>query len=120
MRGRAEGSFAVRFALAIGGLIVWAAHFLAVYMAAAVICARGFADVSLLGIGLVPFAVAVATLLALAANLSLARAASADERRHPGRASSPFLRWLALAAVTYSTFAVVIQAYPAFVLPACR
>src|SRR3546814_6226724 len=69
---------------ALAGRLIWAAHFLLIYGFAALACARGFADVRLLGAGVVPLIVGAATavaILAVAAMLLLALLGPGKENR---------------------------------------
>src|SRR3546814_15575902 len=81
---------------ALAGLLIWAAHFLLIYGFAALACARGFADVRLLGAGVVPLIVGAATavaILAVAAMLLLALLGPGKENA-AARGGPRFLRWL--------------------------
>lgn len=97
---------------------VWLAHFSAVYVLLSLVCASDAAGRTLLGVGIVPFGVALASAVALALIAVIAwgsRAGSRGARRapeaFPARASLP------LCGV--SALAVAWVAYPAFVLPPC-
>ena len=71
-----------------GGLLVWAAYFLVVYVVGAVACERDFTDVRIVGVGLVPFAGAAGLFAALAATAALARSAwrrARTDATHGGR-----------------------------------
>ena len=50
----------------LGGLILWVAAFSAAYSTAAIVCARGLADSSVMGLSILPFSIGLATLVALA------------------------------------------------------
>ncbi|HET7203380.1 MAG TPA: hypothetical protein VFI92_08430 [Steroidobacteraceae bacterium] len=54
------------------GLLVWAAYFLAVYVFAALACERGFADVRIAGVRVVPFAAACGLLVTLTITVAVA------------------------------------------------
>ena len=62
MTAMAEQRFTSKTFLLFSGLLIWAAHFMFVYSANAVACERGLQDVRVLGIGLIPLTVMVATL----------------------------------------------------------
>ena len=68
MSATAETGFAHRLLLASAGLLVWGAHFLFVYVFTALACARAFADLRLIGIGIVPMAILAATAAASVAH----------------------------------------------------
>ena len=95
-----------RTALRVGaGGIVWALHFAAIYGTTAVACARG-------AVGLVPWVIALATLLALGACGVLAR--SGWRRR------DDFESWLSATLATVAVFAIVLQALPVLLVTPCR
>lgn len=110
-----------RLLFAVGGLIAWAAQFTVIYGVAAVACARGYGGVSVAGIGLVPFAILAATVLALAATaLVMGFAARArrrmDERTHP---TDRFLNTTALLVGGLSLVTILWHGLPALIVPAC-
>ena len=76
--------FAPRIFLITGGLLIWAAAFLFNYVFAAIACARGFADVQWLGIGLATLVPTSVNLIAIAGLALVAMRA-----RRAGLASSP-------------------------------
>lgn len=104
------------------GLAIWAAHFGVVYAANALACERGWAEERLLGLPLVPTAVALATLAALG-GLALVFRASVRGMRPPydvaGEEEPRFTRWFAAATCALSALAVVFETVPAFVVPPC-
>ena len=106
-----EPSFARTTFFVTGGLLVWAADFLFIYVFAALACARGFAGHSVLGIGIVPFASAVATVAAFAATAALVAAANRDRRRRLGE-SRAFVVRAALAAGALALIAVALTGLP--------
>jgi hypothetical protein len=97
-----------------GPLLVWAAHFGAVYAAHAYACERGMPA------ALVQLAVVAATVLAIAALCLFARPGLAALRADGGERPGSFARWFAAAASLAAALAVLFQATPAFVIPACR
>ena len=54
-----------------GGLLVWAAYFLAVYVVAALACARGFAGVRVAGLDVVTFVSAAGLVVSVAVTAAL-------------------------------------------------
>lgn len=66
------------------GLLVWAAHFLFVYVFAALACARGFASASLFGFGIVPATIVGSTAIAVLA-VALHAALRLREESHASR-----------------------------------
>ena len=85
------------------GAIVWALHFAAIYGLTALACARGFPSA-------VPWAIGIATALAAAA----AAAIIALALRNPD-----FAGWMAAAVAGLALLAIVWQAFPVLMLPAC-
>jgi hypothetical protein len=105
----------------LAGLIAWAVQFALVYGIAAVACARGLADASVLGLGIVPAAVAGVTLMALAATgLVLAQALAAARRG--SREAPPTDRFLNRSTLLIGGLSLVAIAWtglPALIVPAC-
>jgi hypothetical protein len=87
------GSHDRRFTVATlrlwGGLLVWAAYFLVVYVVAALACERGFADVHIAGVDVVTFVSAGGALVSFALTGALVavtrRGARADSARGGAR-----------------------------------
>lgn len=100
--------------LIFSGPLVWAAHFLAVYVLAALACARRFAHVEWLGRGVTQWGISLLTLAAVAAILGLILF---QHRRRLD--SSRFVQQMTLALGLLSVMAIVWEALPAFVVPAC-
>jgi hypothetical protein len=108
----------------IGGFIVWALHFLFIYGFTGLLCERpGMRDMELLGAGIVPAGIGLATIAALALLLLLALRAGLFTRRIEANAplTDPgFLDYLALGAAGLSAVAIVWEGlFPVFVVPAC-
>lgn len=100
-----------------GGMLIWATDFIALYVIAAVACAKGFASLTLAGM---PFMVFVGTLLTLAAwagTIVLLRLGSKrlDEN---GRldASQRFIYFLVAAIGMLALIAILYNALPAWLL----
>ena len=117
----AARGFSIQILFVMSGLIVWGVHLLAVYTVNALACARGFADMDVLGIGIAPFTIVVLGLVSLVVLAGLAAVAvrergpfSADE----GQEQS-FLRFLTIAIAGLSGVAVVWETIPAFLIPPC-
>lgn len=122
MNAVSERGFAPRLLLASAGLLVWGAHFLFIYVFAALACARAFADVRLLGVGIVSFAILASTVAALLllAWLSV-RAWRTEDRAHTADPATPrFLRHLGAALGIYSATAILLQALPVLMIPVCE
>jgi thiosulfate reductase cytochrome b subunit len=98
-----RGSSFVRWALYLGsGLLIWVAQFLFSYVLAALACARGFADESLAGMGVVPLGVSVASLIAIAGCGGVMYQALARSRRAGGDETARFLHFVAGAVAAFA------------------
>jgi hypothetical protein len=101
----------------MGGFLTWAAHFAAIYGLTALACARGFAEAAWLGVGVVPWGIGIATVVALAAIVLLTAGAArtaAKSARGPG-----FLTWMTIAAGAAGVVAIIWQAIPVLIVPVC-
>lgn len=97
------------------GLLIWAADFLFIYVFAALACARGYADASVLGFGIVPFASAISSIAAFAASGAVALAAQRYRRRN-ARDHDQFRRGLAFIVAVLSLIAVAMTAVPGMLI----
>ena len=100
------------------GLLIWAADFLFIYVFAAVACARGYANATVLGAGIVPLASFVATVFALAATGAII-AAGARRAGRTGSGNGAFLGSLAAIAALVALIAIVFTALPGLMLRTC-
>jgi hypothetical protein len=102
------------------GLLVWAAHFAAIYIYVALLCARGMAQTVWLGLPLPQAGVALLTLTALAALIGIFKAAfSGRWYREAMAAHQPFISWLAVASAGFGLLGVLWCAFPALWVSAC-
>ena len=91
-----------------GGLLIWAAYFLVLYVIVALACERDFADVRVAGFGLVPFVTAVGLVVAIACTGALVLASRRRLRsdRPRGARFADVLGWtlglLALLALLWT------------------
>jgi hypothetical protein len=97
----------------VAGALVWALHFLSIYVFAALACARGFADVRWLGIGVVSWTIGAATALALAA-LAIIVVGVMRGARPIG-----FNDWVSASVAALAAVAIVWETLPALMVPAC-
>lgn len=105
--------------LLTGGLLVWIADFAFVYVFAAVACARGFADVDVLGLPIVPV---VTTLASLCAGLATAWLLRRGYRIRSGPAideSQSFIGFVALATCVIALIALAMLILPPLLTSAC-
>jgi hypothetical protein len=104
----------------LSGLMIWAAHFLLIYVFTALACARRFADLSWLGIGVVPWVIGAATLAATAATLVVIGLAVRDTRSSTSRNNtSSFVPWMTAALGGLALMAILWEALPVLLVPAC-
>ena len=103
-----------RIALRIwSGAIIWAIHFTVIYGFAALACARGYADLKVLGMSLVTSGVLGATILALVAALAIARRALRS-------GVESFETWMTASVAGLASLAIVWEGLAAwFILPSC-
>lgn len=105
--------------LLTGGLLVWMADFVFVYVFAAVACARGFADATLLGLPVVTLVTLLASLVAGTITVWIVRRGyrlhSAVEMDEHTR----FIGFVAVASGTLALVALVLLVMPAMVMTAC-
>ncbi len=107
----------------LGGLLVWAAHFTVVYTFNALACARRFADLDVMGVGVVPFVVVGTTVLAFVGTLAVLLLALF--RRGPAWASrdrkpvNDFLRYTTITIAALSLVAIAWNGLPALIVPSC-
>ncbi len=93
-------------------LLIWAGHFLVIYALTAIACARSF------GVGVVSSGIAAATLIATGAALFTIRAALSQRRREAGDMAA-FVRWMSAAAGGLALVAILWEALPVLIVPAC-
>ncbi|WP_134495904.1 hypothetical protein [Microvirga pakistanensis] len=106
-----------------GGLLVWAVQFTLVYVFNSLACARRFAGMELMGIGIVPFVVTGITLAALLATalvffLALRRRGPAYDSRDD-KPVNDFMRYTTMTIAGLSFVAIVWNGIPALLVPPC-
>ena len=119
---RARG-FSGRLVEMLAGPLIWAAHFLFIYIFQALACARGFAGVSLLGTGIVPLTVGMATAVAAVATvLMLFRAMRDLGAIGPAteQDAERFMNWMTAAGAGLSLVAILWDGLPVLLLPSCQ
>jgi hypothetical protein len=98
-------SFASATLRIASGPLAWILHFAVLYGVTAVACARGMPQV-------VPWVIGLATVAAAGACLAIVAS-------HWTR-SAEFESWLAAGLAGLALFAILFQAFPVLVVPACR
>jgi len=116
------GQRTLQVVLTLGGLIAWAVQFTVIYGVTSTLCGRGWADATLLGMGVVQATILVATLVTLAATGLLLLASLRMVRQQSGQAASATDDFLSRVGVLMNGLSLVIilwHGVPAFILPAC-
>ena len=100
------------------GLLIWAADFLFIYICAAIACARGLADATVLGLGIVPLVSSGATAIALAATgIIIAKGARRSRTGDPSNGA--FAGSLAAIAALLALIAILFTGLPGLLLRTC-
>lgn len=120
------------FSLIIGPMI-WVVHFLTVYLTTAIACAKDFFDLKILGFGIVPLIVALATLIAAGLILDGAMVALRRWRGSRWEEAPPpphdqankqsrrrFLAYAGLLLCGLSLIATLWEALPVLFMTSCR
>lgn len=119
----ARHGFAARLAFLLGGLLVWAGHFLFVYGFNGLACARGFDRNTVLGAGIVVLTVGIATAVAVLAAAGIGILAVLGRGPGIGDEPDPAVRafWQLGAAVLagFSVVAVLWTGLPALMIEPC-
>jgi hypothetical protein len=97
----------------LSGALIWAVHFIASYGFTTLACARDLASIQWLTIGIVPWVVGGATAIALLVALSVIVAAV---RTDP---AIGFVEWMTASVAALASLAIVWEALPAMMVPAC-
>lgn len=98
-----------------GGLLIWAADFVLVYVVAAIACAKGHATDTIAGIPFVAFVATVITIVAIAATLLLLRTAIRRLRAQTQEANR-FIYTLTMSIAGMATLAMFFNVVPAWLL----
>jgi hypothetical protein len=110
------------FILALGGLLIWAAHFALLYGVQTAFCTvipGGWSATGLRIAGLALTAVAVAVLLVLAGRPRLHMQAGSHRESAKDTDSARFLRQVSMAGATLALLAMLWATVPLLLLPAC-
>ena len=94
------------------GIIIWAAHFLAIYGFTALACARGWVTARWIGIGVAPWVIGAATLLAAVALVAVIVPAVRA-------APSGFTEWMTAALGGLALIAILWEALAVLLVPIC-
>lgn len=102
--------------LMFAGPLIWAAHFLAIYVFNGVLCARPQWNVEWAGMSLSSWGILGAAVIAVLAITVILLRAHPHDMTADNRA---FARWMALALSLLSMVAIVWETVPVLLLPAC-
>lgn len=123
MSAVSERGYMSKMVFMIGGLIIWAFHFVAVYVFNALACARRFWNVEIVGIGIVPLTVTVLTVLSLLATLWVMLKAFRWEGpiggEAPDDANARFMRHLTITVGGMSLLAIFWGGIVTLILAPC-
>ena len=111
--------FAATSFLIFGGLLVWMADFVFVYVFAAVACAKGFADASLLGLPVVTVVTLLASLLAGVVTVLVARRGYRLQSASEMDEYTRFIGFVTLAGGALALVALLLLVMPILVVSAC-
>lgn len=109
-------TFTRTFLIMFSGPLIWAAHFLFIYVLNGIVCARPAAQVEWLGIGAASWGINAATIVAIGtiAAIHLRIQARKTEADNPD-----FIAWIAAALSLLSIVAILWETLPVFLVPAC-
>lgn len=116
------GQRTLQVLLTIGGLIAWAVQFTILYGVTSTLCGRGWANATLLGMGVVQATILVATLATLAATALLLVVSLRVVRQQSAQFTSATDDFLGRVGVLMNGLSLVVilwHGVPAFILPAC-
>ncbi len=106
----------------LSGMIVWALHFLFIYLFTSMACARGFADAQVLGMDAAPLCIGAATVIAAVAAAMLGY--WARPYKPPGDgwgddATVRNLRYITAAVAALAIVGILWQGLTFLFLPSC-
>lgn len=99
--------------------LIWAVHFAVIYSFTALACARGFSDLEWLGVGMVTWVIGTATSIAIAALAVIIKRTLGAVRTTPSN-TARFMHWMTAAIGGLALVAIVLEALPVLVVPACN
>jgi hypothetical protein len=103
-----------------GALLIWLGAFTAVYVFAAVACAKQFADERLVGLPIVTVVALITCLAAAIVTATLLRKGAATSRARAHDEHERFLGFLAFATSVLAIIALTLLVLPPLTMPACR
>ncbi|GAB4354007.1 MAG: hypothetical protein Kow0060_04790 [Methylohalobius crimeensis] len=104
----------------LSGALIWAFHFGVLYLFTALACARGFSAMNWHGIGVVAWVIGAATLAAVSSVMVITVRSIRYIRNHTAPENAlRFMLWMTAAIGGLSLVAIVWQAVPVLLIPAC-
>ncbi len=104
----------------LSGALIWALHFAVIYSFTALACARGFWEASWLGVGVVGWAIGMATFVAVLAVSAIGVQALRSARSRGAQENAmAFVHWMTMGIAWLSLVAIVWEAVPVLLVPAC-
>jgi hypothetical protein len=110
--------FTPTFLYMLGGLIVWAARFLAVYGFTGLACARPWSTATIAGFPLLPAIVVASAVIGVAICAALATYAVSGFRSE-GSENLRFVHAVAALVAGIAILAIIYETAPVFFLPGC-
>jgi NO-binding membrane sensor protein with MHYT domain len=110
-------SFTHNFLLLFSGPLIWAGHFVAIYGFTGILCARSYANVAWLGVGIAMWAIIGTGLVAL---IAMAAVSLRVKPRDAAADNQVFVRWMTLALSLLSGTAIVWETLSVFLVPVCN
>jgi hypothetical protein len=107
----------------LSGLLIWAAHFGVLYVFAALACARRFADMTVFGIGIIPFFTIITTVPAAVGVAAILRYAIRSGRYTAGGENNAFPRFMNLTTIVIAILSlagIFWNATPAMLVTPCK
>lgn len=114
-----SGTRTIQVLVMLGGMIAWAVQFAIIYGVTSTLCGRGWADLSLFGIGAVQAVIVATTALALVLTALTLMTLLRTNRHGEGSAATAFMMQAGILINGLSLVVILWQGAPAFILPAC-
>jgi hypothetical protein len=106
----------------LGGMIAWAIQFTIIYGVTSTVCAHGWADATVFGIGIVQATVVLTTLAAFGATAVVLVVSMRDRsnlRQQEPDETEAFINHATFLISALSLVTIAWHGLPAFILPAC-
>jgi hypothetical protein len=120
MSEQGQHTFLTTTLFVVGAPLAWLGAFTAVYVFAALACAKGFANVQLFGLPIVPVVTTATCALTSVIAIMLLRRGAARLRARASNEHERFIGFIALATSAIALIAFVLLASPPLMMTACR